>query len=92
MGLSRSPCAAALACGILCTATAEARPTAATLEAYDRPQYLALNFDWDPGVPASFTQQSITQMLAALNGTVGGPTRRLAFSFDFWTLYDANVS
>ena len=59
---------------------------------YDRPQYLAVNFDYDPGVPSSFTQQSIAQMLSALNNTRGGPTRQLAFSFDFWTLYDANVT
>jgi hypothetical protein len=59
---------------------------------YDRPQYLAVNFDYDPGVPRTFTQESISTMLAALNNTRGGDRRQLAFSFDFWTLYDANVS
>ena len=66
--------------------------TSATTNNYDRPQYLAVNFDFDVGSPSSFSQEAISEMLSALNNELGGPTRRLAFSFDLWTLYDANVT
>lgn len=66
-------------------------PSSAPSSIYSSPQYLALNFDFDPGYPSSFSQQTITNMLQALNQTRGSRKRVLAFSFDFWSLYDADI-
>ena len=62
-----------------------------TADIYQYPQYLAVNFDFDPGVPASFYPQTVAAMLAAVNQTRGSDKRILSLSFDFWTLYDGDI-
>lgn len=65
---------------------------------YVRPQYICLNratptaSGWDPAKPASFTQSSVDEMLAAMNSTRGTDSRRLCLSLNLWTLYGANTS
>ena len=57
----------------------------------DRPQYIALNKGFPGGWlitdPSTFTQASMDEMLAAVNGTRGTAARKLAVSFDFWVLF-----
>jgi hypothetical protein len=79
---------------VLAAASLLSLPVAARASAscggLDRPQYLAVNLDYDPGKPASFDPSVVAAALAALNGTLGGPRRCLAISFDMWTQYDSS--
>ena len=68
----------------------------AEIEIPDRPQYICMNNnqDWNPGVPASFTQQSVDVMLAALNNSRGSADGRvrLCLGFDFWIFFSGNIT
>jgi hypothetical protein len=90
--LAAAACAAASAAAEEALSASAPAPAAApgACGGVDRPQYLALNFDFDPGVPSSFSPAAVSGMLAALNGTRGGSRRCLAISFDFWTQYDSS--
>lgn len=47
---------------------------------------------WRVDDPASFTQASVDELLAAFGGGRGSAARKLCVSFNFWTLFDADAA
>ena len=70
--------------------------TTGALSMPDRPQYICLNNNqgWNPGVPATITQEYVDVLLAAVKKSRGSADGRvrLCLSIDFWIFYSGNIT